>query len=295
MRLWGCVHRLDFIRNVLLEGLVEAIRLGVNPYQLGMIGSTDTHNGIPGHVATQNFHGHIGIVDDTAEERLAEGNVTHDGYINNPGGLAGVWAVENSRDAIFDAIQNRSTFATSGPRIKPRFYAGWDFQDDLCDDTNRVRIAGTSGVSMGQVLRPKPGAMPRFMVQADADNGGLKAGLQRIQIIKGWVDEKGKTHHAIYDVAGDGKAGADLTPKNCDSGDAGFRQLCGVWSDPKFDANQHAFYYARVLEVPTCRWSTLQCQQLPDPNANPQCGMMADEMVQQRAWTSPIWYTPAKR
>ena len=147
------------------------------------------------------FPRHIGIVDDTAEERLAEGNVTHDGYINNPGGLAGVWAVENSRDAIFDAIQNRSTFATSGPRIKPRFYAGWDFQDDLCDDTNRVRIAGTSGVSMGQVLRPKPGAMPRFMVQADADDGGLKAGLQRIQIIKGWVDEKGKTHHAIYDVA----------------------------------------------------------------------------------------------
>ena len=211
MRLTGCVHPLDFVRGILMQGLREADRLGVNPYRLGFIGSTDTHNGTPGHVPSDDFPGHIGIVDDTPVERLGEGNLTHDGVVNNPGGLAGVWAVENSRDAIFEAFRRRETFATSGPRLRPRFFAADALPDGLCEQDDRVLMAYEAGVPMGGELRLEVGDTPHFFVEATAD----QVPLDRIQIIKGWVNTDGQSQYRVYDVAGEDGPPTDVEAGDC--------------------------------------------------------------------------------
>jgi hypothetical protein len=301
MRLWGCLHRLDFVREVLKEGLLEGVRIGINPYKLGMIGSTDTHNGTPGMVEEQNFPGHVGNVDDTARKRLGSGNVTHDGIINNPGGLAAVWAEENSRDAIFDAIMRKETFATSGPRIAVRFFGGWNFDEGVCGDHEDMLKRGyEDGVSMGATLteRPEEGANgPGFIVQAGWDPGtDTQPGvpLERFQVIKGWVDDDGASYEKVYDVV---LANADPAPsvdlESCEAQGEGITSHCVLWSDPDFDPEQSAFYYARIIENPTCRWSTRKCGAMPAADRPESC---ADEAipstVQERAWSSPIWYTP---
>lgn len=287
MRLWGCSHRLDFVRAVLGEGLAEEGRDGFNPYRLGFIGSTDTHNGTPGLVRSVDFPGHVGIVDDTPEERLGAGNITHDAFINNPGGLAGVWAVENSRDAIFEAIRRRETFASSGPRIPVRMFAGYGLPADLCERDDRVERAYAGGVPMGGVLEARDRA-PRIAVWAEADEGTEAypgVGLERIQIVKGWV-EGGVTREEVVDVVTTTVPGS-LDEGTCDA-DGGAPALCAVWEDP--DWSPGAFYYARVLEVPTCRWSTRECAAFA-PDARPErCDAgIVEPVVQQRAWGSPIW------
>lgn len=294
MRLTGCVHTLDFLRHVLLRGLMEWKRLGVNPYILGFIGSTDTHNGTPGHVSASEFQGHIGIVDDTPVERLGEGNVTHDGIINNPGGLVGVWAFENSRDAIFDALRRRETFATSGPRIEPRLFIGADLPDDLCDRPDRLERGYAQGHPMGSVVTLAADETPHLFVEALADEGGAQTPLERLQIIKGWLDAEGKPHWSVFDVAGDTR-----TPESVPSGDCAplevdaTRRLCAVWRDPDFDPALPAFYYLRAIEAPTCRWSARQCQELAETDRPPTCGdPVQTPRVRHRAWSSPVWHTP---
>lgn len=285
MRLWGCVHRLDFVRNVLVEGLAEAARIGQNPYRLGFIGSTDTHNGTPGHTAARDFPGHVGIADDTPIDRLGAGNITHDGLINNPGGLAAVWAVANSRDAIFEAIRRRETFATSGPRMRVRLFAG-TYDDGLCDDPDRLRRAYADGVPMGGAIAEAPA----LYIEAEADDGGAATPLAGVEIVKGWLDADGTRRQRVYPALGNVDAGADFDAASCDGATGGVEALCGVWRDPDAaeTAGRPVFYYARVIELPSCRWSAHACDALPAADRPEGCDE-APRVVRQRAWSSPIW------
>lgn len=299
MRLWGCVHRLDFLRNVLKEGLRIEARTGVNPYRLGFIGSTDTHNGTPGYVDDLDFQGHVSLVDDTPEKRLGPGTITHHGIIYNPGGIAGVWSVENSRDAIFDAMQRKEVFGTSGPRIPVRFFGGWGYDDAICDDAATLPAAGYhGGVPMGGLLPPADGAAaPVFVLHAVADAGTDAhpgAALQQLQIIKGWLDADGGVHEEVFTVAGDPDNGATVDVDTCEAEGAGVDALCAVWTDPDFDPSVPAFYYLRVLEDPVCRWSTRKCNAFPEDERPPLCDEdeLPRKVVQHRAWSSPIWYVP---
>lgn len=295
MRNWGCTHRLDYVRNVLKEGLSEERRLGVNPYRLGFVASTDTHNGTAGLVTSVDFPGHVGVVDDTPEERLGDGNATHDAFIDNPGGLAGVWAVERSRDAIFEAMRRGETFATSGPRIEVRLFGGFDLPTDLCTRDDALEVAYRQGAPMGGTV-PAPGLLSgplRLYLQARADIGvpaSPGVGLERIQVVKGWLDASGVAHERVFEVAkGDTPGTLDDT---CAAG-GGEDAMCLVWEDPDFDAAAPAFWYARVIEVPTCRWSTWECLDYPAEERPERCDSgEVPSAVQQRAWSSPVWYTP---
>jgi hypothetical protein len=293
MRLDGCLHYLDFVRNALKEGLREQARIGVNPYRLGFIGSTDTHNGTPGNVASADFPGHIGRVDATPAERLGVGNVTHDGIINNPGGLAAVWAEENSRDAIFDALRRRETFATSGPRMTVRLFGGWDFGAAECalPHDDMVRAGYDRGVPMGGELTDLPaGAAPAFLVHAARD----AIPIERVQIVKGWYTADGRMRERVYDVALSGATPAPaVDPDTCEPSGAGLAEPCVAWTDPDFDPSEAAFYYARIVENPTCRWSARECLALAPADRPPGCDDPSiPDVVQQRAWSSPIWYAP---
>ncbi len=297
MRLWGCVHRHDFVRNVLSTGLLEEERIGQNPFALGFIGSTDTHNGIPGFVRSDDFAGHVGLADDTSDKLLGDGTVTHDTLINNPGGLAGVWAEENSRDAIFDALMRRETFATSGPRIVVRFFGGWSYPSEMCAASSRIADAYAGGVPMGGELDSdnRGDASPNFLIQAEHDAGsGQHPGqlLQHLQVIKGWT-EGGKAYQKIYPAAGDPNNGASVDASTCKTTGPGEKTLCTMWSDPDFDPSQRAFYYARVMENPSCRWNSYECNRLDESSRPAACDQEAvTKVVQQRAWSSPIWYRP---
>ncbi len=292
----GCQSRLDFARYGLIEGLREYARIGVNPYRLGFIGSTDTHNGTPGAVEEYNYLGHNSLVDDTLEKRL-----TTPAYaphpMRNPGGLIGVWAEENSRDALFDAMKRRETFATSGVRIQPRLFAGWDLPDSLCGDADALADAYRGGVPMGGALDPD-GADddgPVFFASALRDPGTAMdagAGLQRIQMVKGEVDDSGLFRETVVDIAADDgpavEVDADCTPSR-----RGANALCSVWRDPAWDPARPAVYYARVLEPPSCRWHARQCAALPPDERPDACGdNTLPRTVQERAWTSAIWYEP---
>jgi len=298
MRLWGCSHRLDFVRNVLKEGLSEEARIGINPYQLGFIGSTDTHSGIPGYVDSLDFLGHVATMDDTPVERLSEGNITHDAAIYNPGGLAAVWATENTRTAIFEALQRKETFATSGPRIPVRFFANKDLPSDLCENPDRLALVDADGVPMGGSLS-ELSKSPSFIAWADKDPGTATSpgtDLQRLQIIKGWRDADGVLNETVYEVAGDPLNGASVDTETCEASGSGSESLCAVWTDPDFDGSESAFYYVRAVENPTCRWSTRQCNQLTSEGEDPLPVRCTDGSlpltVQQRAWSSPIWVSP---
>ncbi|MFP8875933.1 MAG: DUF3604 domain-containing protein, partial [Myxococcota bacterium] len=257
----GCVGRDSFARYGLVKGLAELDRIGANPLRFGFIGSTDEHKGTMGDVDEWSY------VDRPVEARLAM----------NPGSLMGVWAEENARDSIFDAMRRRETFATSGPRIQPRFFGGWNLPSELCQDPDVVATAYTTGVPMGGILpdRAKGAEAPSFLVSAlrdvgtPAHPGNL---LQRIQIVKGWVGEKDLYMQKVYEVAGSTENGADVDLATCEPRGPGHDTLCGVWSDPDFDASQHAVYYARVVENPSCRWTTFTCRALEgDPRRPASC------------------------
>ena len=292
----GCMNHRDYVRYVLTEGLSEEERLGVNPFKMGLSASTDTHNGLAGGVVERSWQGHVGALDADPNHRLSN-DVNMGNVGNNPGGLIGVWAEENSRDSIFDAMQRREVFGTSGPRIQPRFFGAWDYPADLCDAPDLLERADAGGVPMGSDLPDRTrDAAPTFAVFALADVGTPKvpgADLQRIQVVKGWVDDGGGLHQKVFDVAG-GENGASVDPDTCEPRGEGARQLCAAWTDPDFDPSRRAVYYARVLENPTCRFSTWQCLELPEGERPSGCEHpIMDEFIQERAWTSPIWYTPA--
>jgi hypothetical protein len=293
----GCVSRLDYVRGALLAGLEEEERLGVNPYRLGIIASTDTHNGSPGATEESTFIGHRGTDDDTPAKQLGSGVLTDGGLIFGPGGLTAVWAEENSRPSIFDALRRREVFGTSGTRIAVRFFGGWSYPDSLCGDADLIDKGYAGGVPMGGVLTPEPpgATAPTFVISALRDSGNsIRPGtpLQRLQVVKGWI-ENGEPHQQVFEVAGDPENGATVDEATCIPQGPGADALCTVWSDPTFDPMQHAFYYARVIENPTCRWSTYVCNRLPAADRPAACGdPNTPRAIQERAWTSPIWYVP---
>ncbi len=295
----GCFSRLDFVRGVLLAGMQEDDRLGVNPYRLGIIASTDTHNGTPGRVEEDNFVGHRGLDDDTPAKQLGNGVLTPGGIQFSPGGIVGIWAEENSRPALFGAMQRREVFGTSGPRIAVRFFGGWGLPGGLCEDPDMLSTAYAQGVAMGSLLDTPPAGStaPSFLVSAMRDPGTISrpgVQLQRVQIVKGWIDGAGQWRQEVFDVAGDPDNGATVDLGTCVPTGPGADSLCTVWTDPQFDPGQRAVYYVRVLENPTCRWSTIMCNGLPPEGRPASCtDPEVKKTIQERAWTSPIWYRPA--
>jgi len=293
-----------FVRNALKEGLVQEQLLGVNPFRLGMIGSTDSHNSTPGAVREDDYQGHLGTRDATPALMMAPnaGIGVIGGAESNPGGLAVVWAEENSRDALFDALRRREVYATSGPRPIVRFFAG-ELADVACDRADLVARAYETGTPMGGELGPVLGAAsPRFAVLAFKDPGepGVPGTpLQRIQIVKGWVDAGGTAQEQVFEVAGNPSNGASVDTATCATSGPGSDSLCAVWTDPQFDREQRAFYYARVVENPVCRWSTrlcnaqgVDCSGTPPAGLEQCCNPSLPKTIQERAWTSPVWYRP---
>lgn len=298
MMMKGCISRFSFVRYALSAGLEEQRKLGVNPFKLGIVAATDTHIGMPMAGRERDNPGSHGN-DRNIQHRLL-GRVDVPGGIAsgspvryNPGGLAGVYAVENSRDALFAAMRNRETFGTSGPRIQPRFFAATELPADLCDSPDYLAQAYAQGVPMGGDIEPGLAQSPHFLVSASADPRPGAHLLQRIQIVKGWVDAEGRTQQAVYDVAGDAEGLASVDKNTCEVSGPGFVQLCATWQDPDFDPNLGAVYYSRVLENPSCRWSHYDCLSLPAEERPASCSNPSLAWrIQERAWTSPIWYHP---
>ncbi len=274
----GCVDKTDFIRSGLLVGLSEEAEIGSNPVKLGMIASTDTHAATPGAVSELDWGGAV-TGESTPLERLQPGLLTS-GIDGNPGGLAGVWAVENSRDAIFEAMLRREVFGTSGPRIVPRFFGGWTYPETLCSASDLVTQGYAQGVPMGGDLTPAPAdGRPTFVGYAARDPEG--APLARLQVIKGWVDGDGRQHTEVTDIAG----GVDRGDHNT---------LCAVYRDEKFDPKRPAYYYLRAVEVPTARWSVHDCARIAESERPAVCSDGSyPEQIFEMAWTSPIWYRPS--
>jgi len=292
----------SFARQAYKDGITMQDVRGYNPYKFGMAGGSDSHNtGSP--YRQDNFYGGHAQVDGTVDRRfagvLAFG--TMDVRLENPGGLTGVWAEENTREALFDAMYRKETFGVSGPHIKVRFFGGWNYNKDSLKPKDWVHQAYANGVPMGADLPVLPqggkGTAPTFVLWAVKDP--TSGNLDRIQVIKGWT-KNGQSFEKIYDVVWSGDRKADKwsgrvpaikstvdLEKGTYTNDVGSTELSTVWSDPDFDPSLHAFYYARVLEIPTPRWTLIQAVKsgLPPPDVVPLTG-------QERAWTSPIWYTP---
>jgi hypothetical protein len=299
-----CVGPNDSVRQILKKGLAEEQKWGFNPFKFGFVGATDNHNGAAGDTEEDTWGGHGGEPDSTAEYRLGyETNMVADvlGFPLiklNPGGLAGIWAPENTREALFDAMKAKETFATSGTRVRVRLFAGFDYPSDLHQQADMIETAYAKGVPMGgDLVAAAPVQAPRLLVQAMRDANS--APLQKIQIVKGWLAD-GESHEQVYDVVcSDGlqpdakthlcpNNGAKVNLSDCSiSADKGAAELATTWTDPDFVADQSAFYYARVLENPVCRWSQHDANAIGKPHPD-----NAPATVQERAWTSPIWYGP---
>jgi hypothetical protein len=301
--------RRNMIRNTLKDGLALEEQLGANPFRLGFVGGTDSHNATAGNTEESTWEGGEGGNDASPETKI------RDQIRTNPGGLTAVWAEENSRDAIFAALRRRETYATSGTRMQVRFFAGDYRAGANCNAPDLVRRAYERGTPMGGELGAvRQRKSPDFLVWAAKDPGTVErpgTDLARLQVVKGWVDAAGAVHERVFDVAQAG-AGAGVDPVTCAPVGTGASELCARWKDPDFDPRQRAFYYARVLENPTCRWSTTVCKEAGvDPFAadcaaqaaaagtafancclGPANDPFLAPTVQERAWTSPIWYRP---
>ena len=310
----------SYARHALLQGLTLADQGITNPYQFGFVGASDTHTGAAS-LEEETYFSKVGILDANGGRRgsvpLSDGDaeiieaagrvglVEIDGRKYASGayetwgasGLTGVWAEENTREAIYDAFRRKETFATSGPRIKVRLFAGYGWDTTLIDAEDAAEQAYANGVAMGSELLPEDNQAPTLYATAVRDANS--APLQRLQIIKGWTID-GEHHERVYDVAcSDGGTvdpathrcpdnGAEVNLANCAiSADVGANELAAVWQDPDFNSAHQAFYYVRALENPTCRWSTWDAIRA---GVAPRSDLA--KTIQERAWTSPIWFTP---
>ena len=310
----------SYARKALLDGLSqEQAGLG-NPFQFGFVGASDSHTGAISDDES-NFFSKVGLLDSTSALRgstpLSEsalalrrkagatnlkeiaGSTYQTGAFETWGasGITGVWAEENTREALYAAFRRKETFATSGPRIRVRFFAGYGLGIDALDDLDSLRIAYDRAVTMGSNLTALGEHSPEFLLWAAQDANSAK--LQRLQIIKGWL-ENGKAHEKVFDVACSDGGMVDSTNYRCPDNGArvdqdtcaisqgvGAGELSGLWRDPEYDPGQRAFYYVRVLENPTCRWSTWDAIKAGVP---PREDLKA--LIQERAWSSSIWLVP---
>jgi hypothetical protein len=285
----------DYVRAALLSGLEYDKKLGVNPFKLGMIGSTDSHSGLS-TAEENNFGGKMAIDSIPENKESGLGANTVSGWEMSASGLAAVWARENTREEVFAAFKRREVYGTTGPRLKVRFFGGFGFTPDDAAARDLAAVGYAKGVPMGGDLSSATAA-PSFLVSAVKDPKG--ANLDRVQIVKGWLDSDGAAHEMVYDVAwSDGRSpGVDgkLPPvgDTVDRSNAtytnsiGASELTTVWTDPDFNAAAHAFYYVRVLQIPTPRNSLYDSVALQKPHPE---GYSA--AIQERAYTSPIWYSP---
>jgi hypothetical protein len=296
-----CAYATDFARNALKNGLITEEKYGVNAFKLGFISSTDTHRSAPGQTDEDVNASGQGRLGDKPKlpAPLPGGQRPPLGSGQNPGGLAGVWAEENTRDAIFDGLKRRETFGTSGTRVRVRMFGGWNYPPELHMSRQNIAEAYRDGVPMGSDLpvRPASAKAPRFMVWATKDPNS--ANLQRIQIVKGWT-AGGQAFEKTYDVVcSDGIKPNPKTNRCADNGakasltdcsltpNKGAAELSTTWTDPDFSPTHRAFYYAKVIENPVCRGTTRLALRLgvPPPKGDP-------PIIQERAWGSPIWYSP---
>ncbi len=297
----------SYARDGWRMGLEFQAKQGFDPFDFGVIGSSDGH-GASAPVEEDNYHGKLPLLDGTAGIRLGTASLLPPSLTSvdkwGSGGLAAVWSEENTRESLFDAMRRRETYATSGPRIRVRFFAGWDYAEDLFETQDAIRLAYAGGVPMGSQLRKEgagteEGHLPRFAVSALKDPRG--ANLDRIQIVKLWVDAQGDSHEKIFNVAASGDRLPEPTSRDIAAvGDTvdvanasysntiGTSQLQAVWSDPEFNPDLRSRYYARVIEIPTPRWSTYDAKALGVEAPLP-------TTLQERAVTSAITYLPAAR
>ena len=293
----------EYARPALMEGLRLEEALGVNPFKFGMVGSTDNHTALPTSREENNFSkaSYVEPSADRALHYLIKGAKPELSMLERDvgaSGLAAVWARENTRESLWDAMKRRETYATTGTRLLVRVFAGWDFEANEVQRPDFAREGYARGVPMGGDLTAAPaGKAPTFMVRALRDADG--ANLDRIQVVKGWLDAGGEVHERIYDVAcADDRAIADrrcdgLVGNTVDIADASYTNAIGDplltahWVDPDFDPEQRAFYYVRVIEIPTPRWTAYDAKFFG--TKMPEGTVM---QLQDRAYTSPIWYTP---
>ena len=301
----------EYARGALKVGLRLYGELGVNPFQFGMIGSTDSHTGLATADESNFFGKHSAGMEPSSVRAMRPvgkaGEIVTMGWQQAASGYAAVWASENSREAIWDAMARKEVYATTGPRITLRFFGGWAFLEDDAQSADPARIGYAKGVPMGGDLGDRPrGRVPSFLIAAQRDPIG--ANLDRVQVVKGWRGASGETLERVYDVAWSNsdpkrrdrrriRRGGQLDPvgdtrdlENAAYSNAiGAAELTTVWRDPDFDPDEAAFYYVRVLEIPTPRWTEYDAAvfgtEVPDE--------AADVINQDRAYSSPIWYTPA--
>jgi len=285
----------DYARTALMSGLEFDKSLGVNPFKFGMIGASDSHSGVSA-VEEDNFGGKFPIDSRPMGKKagLTPGTIGAD---MSSSGLSGVWATENSREAIHSAFKRKEVYGTTGPRIQLRFFGGWEFESHEADALDIAKTGYAKGVPMGSDLTKGPkGKAPTFLIRAVKDP--VDAHLDRIQVVKGWLDKKGQSYEKVFNVAvSDGRSiknnkvaavGNTVDVKTAQyTNSIGDAQLATVWTDPEFDANVRAFYYVRVLQIPTPRHTLYASVAL---NEEPMEGYPTS--IQERAYSSPIWYTP---
>ena len=292
----------EYSRSALKLGFKLEKKFVTNPYKFGMIGSTDSHTGLATAQEDNFFGKHSGGEPNKDRykhpmAKVAKGE--YKGYAPAASGWAAVWANENTRASIFDAMQRKETYATTGSRMLVRFFGGWEFDKNDANNRQPARVGYAKGVPMGGDLTapPKDKKAPTFLVAALKDP--ISGNLDRIQIVKGWMDKKSKLHEKVYDVAWSDNRNPDAKGKLPSVGNTvdianatwtntiGEPELFTVWKDPDFDAKQSAFYYARVIEIPTPRWTAYESEyyKIKMPKEVPM-------ITTERAYTSPIWYTP---